>query len=377
MSDKVISLSGLSRFWTNTKSKMTDIENNNGRREILIVSDSYGDTYYSGDNQNSGTTYIDSLQDIIPKNWTIHSTVQSGSSFLGLDNNLNLKYLNVLKRVSTITDNYAITDIVVVGGWNDVDNLSTRGKSTTQLRAAINEFVAYALSQYPNATIMLCPMGTSMFNITQRAGYLNMLKCYSDACAVGEHITVMSDADCILTDTTLFRSGQWVHPNNKGGKVIANCLLNSLLGRGIGLYNSYGVSSSNVVLGNNISALSTNIYEFQRNRYIEFLMETCQITCDSVTSWSGYPGNFKVLCELPDPIFVGSMYSDMSTTVPLLIQDTSDNWHDCLGIVRLFGKQVQLSVQYVTSSGYTNFTPKWIGIGGNTVIRGDAGFCNL
>jgi hypothetical protein len=101
------------------------------------------------------------------------------------------------------------------------------------------------------------------------------------------------------------------------------------------------------------------------------------ITTTGGKAWGGNPSQFQNICTLKDPIFVGSQYGDFQTVVPVLVQDTSNKWHDLTGILRLNGKKVQLSLQNITSSGYTLINTKWLGIAGNTVIHGDAGLCNL
>lgn len=196
----------------------------------------------------------------------------------------------------------------------------------------------------------------------------------------------MQDADCVLTSTTFFRADQWVHPNDAGGEAIATALLNTLSGQGVGIHrqwwnavNGGAGDLSGVVesIGSQISTLNSAFYQYQNGREVTLLMFNTSITTTGGKAWGGNPSEFQNICTLKDPIFVGSQYGDFQTVVPVLVQDTSNNWHDLTGILRLNGKTVQLSLQNITSSGYTLINTKWLGIAGNTVIHGDAGLCNL
>ena len=351
-------------------------------RSIIIVSDSYGDKVYSGDDAN-GVVFQDVFRTICPPNWSVYTAVQSGASFLGLSNNTNLKFINVLKSVTGVSSDVGITDVVVVGGWNDVDNLAS-GSTVANLRTAIKEFCDYCTEKYPNASVLLCPVGTDLGNTTKRIAYRNMLDCYTKP--VNARFSAMQDADCVLTSTTMFRADQWVHPNDAGGEAIATALLNTLSGQGVGIHrqwwsavNGGAGDLSGVVesIGSQISTLNSAFYQYQNGREATLLMFNTSITTTGGKAWGGNPSEFQNICTLKDPIFVGSQYGDFQTVVPVLVQDTSNNWHDLTGILRLNGKKVQLSLQNITSSGYTLINTKWLGIAGNTVIHGDAGLCNL
>ena len=366
------------------------IDESLSKRNIIIVADSYGDIYYSGDNSSTGKTFLDYLSESKSNNWTIHSIVQSGSSFLGLDTNQSLKYISVLQNISGVSDNDKITDLIVVGGWNDVENLSTYGKTEAQLQTAINQFCSYVNTTYPNARILLVPVGTSVFNTTQRISYIKMLNNYTDPTLSGSKFFSMQDADCILTDTTMFRANQWVHPNDKGGKAIANAILNTLNGEGIGIhrqwFNAVNGGSGNLSgivedINDNIITLISAFYEYQNGRNIEFMMMNTEIYCDNGWYFSGLQhgtNSYKKICTLNNPIFVGSNFADMSMTVPVLVKDTDNNWHDCMGSIKLFGKEVQLALNNVNaSSGWEGINAAYIGISGINTMRGDAGLCNL
>ena len=357
-------------------------------RNLLIIADSYGDTIFSGDNTNS-KTFIDYLGEIIPNNWTIKSLVQSGGSFLGLDNNANLRFINVMNNNGlSETERSNITDIIVVGGWNDVDNLTTHGKTVNQLSNAIREFTNRAAILFPNASVLLCPVGTSVFNTTQRQGYHNMLNCYTNPAMSGAKFAAMSDADCVLTDTTMFRTNQWVHPNNKGGQAIASAIMSTLNGQGIGVHrwwnNTVSGGSGNLSgvvedIGGYIQTLTSGFYQYQNGRNVELLMLQTSIQMNTETGkyWDGTPGNLQKICTLRDPIFVGSQFSEFQTTVPLNVHTMDDTWINTTGILTMFGKEIKLSVVNVGDSGWEGISVNWLGFTGNVSIRGDAGLCNL
>lgn len=402
MADKGFSIKGLSKLaqspdinyttvYNNIKSKIQSqinssiegISSATPGRKIIVVADSYGDKTFSGDNATSGKTFIDYFKAIVPLNWTVYSAVQSGASFLGLNESGavadNLKFLTVLQtKLSATVTPEEITDIVVVGCWNEVNNRTYHGKTNAQIRSAIKTFCDTALATYSNASIMLCPVGTSMFNTTQRTDYKYVLECWTTPAEANARFTAVQDADCILTSRNMFRSGQWIHPNDKGGQAIANALLSSLMGHGVSIHKQY-LTTSCTISGSQISKVEhLSFFQYQDGRNCQVILGPgLAITTTGGKAWSGYPNDFQSICSVADPIFVGSNYNDFNAVVPLNVKDTSGKWHDLTGVVKLFGNEIHLAIQNIGSSGWTSIYTQWVGIGSCVYMFGDAGNRNL
>lgn len=378
----------------------TAIPNEYGRREIIIIADSYGDPTSSGDAGNAKTfiDYINELAGSYSK-WSIHSKYQGGASFLGLDNNTNLKFINVLRNVTGITDASKITDIVVVGGDNEVTNLdtdtSTNGgkaagfnKTTTQVRTAIREFVTYCHTTYPNANVMLCPVGKQRFNYFESVleAYKKMIQCWTDPYLAGCIFTPMKDADCVMIRENYFKSGDNWHPSNAGGQAIASSVISALLGESAGLYdfgNGYLVKSS-LAPGALTSVTSNTLRLIRARRNVSYQMRTpmgLQFNTTSGYAFAGYPedDNGIRVCQLGGenyPFLAGSD-RNLRATIPMVAQLTDNSWIDVTGTVWLFGKELWIRPHIFKAGEGWPKNPvaiKYIGIPPFT-ITGDAGLC--
>lgn len=115
-------------------------------KNFILIADSYGGR------QDSGGDY---LLDKIATLLQVNSYVASWKNGIGFTNvNSQGTFLEQLQTV-TVTDNDAITDIMVVGGANDF------GENISDIEAAISTFMSYVRTNYPKAKVTIAHVGCS------------------------------------------------------------------------------------------------------------------------------------------------------------------------------------------------------------------------
>lgn len=113
------------------------------RRRIIAIGDSYG-----ADNGSYWTGWVNCLKNI-DKYDEVYGAGVGGAGFVNKTEGSN--FLDILKSVNTGAANNSITDIIVMGGYNDASVSADRNA----IYNAMKEFVSYANNKYPNAKLHL------------------------------------------------------------------------------------------------------------------------------------------------------------------------------------------------------------------------------
>lgn len=193
-------------------------------RRCIFISDSYGDR------ENSWIDYAVQFMGLSSGNW-----YKSALSGAGFKPTYNSYFITLLRNIeNTVSDKDTISDIIVGGGFND-------GKTAvSDIQTAIREFCTYCKATYPNAKVWIGAFGWS-FNYE----FLNDLRngryiqAYKTCGLYGANY--LSGSDFIMHSTSnfepeskgeynLYLDYQYVHPNDRGAKLIAACVMNNLNG---------------------------------------------------------------------------------------------------------------------------------------------------
>ena len=113
------------------------------RRRIIAIGDSYG-----ADNGSYWTGWVNCLKNI-DKYDEVYGAGVGGAGFVNKSEGSN--FLDILKSVNIGGANNSITDIIVMGGYNDASVSADRNA----IYNAMKEFVSYANTTYPNAKLHL------------------------------------------------------------------------------------------------------------------------------------------------------------------------------------------------------------------------------
>lgn len=113
------------------------------RRRIIAIGDSYG-----ADNGSYWTGWVNCLKNI-DKYDEVYGAGVGGAGFVNKSEGSN--FLDILKSIDTGVANNSITDIIVMGGYND----ASVSANQNAIYNAMKEFVSYANNKYPNAKLHL------------------------------------------------------------------------------------------------------------------------------------------------------------------------------------------------------------------------------
>lgn len=241
-------------------------------RKFIFVGDSYILGY-----SNDGHLYT-SYAEIINTNLGLGATIlgTSGAGFANVGTGINegKNFLQTLQTYQGDTaDKNAITDIYVMGGYND------RTHTTTEIWLAMQDFSTYVKETFPNARIHVAFIGWSLLPAEYTALEQGAL-AYS-RCGLYD-MEYMSNSEYILHSSHYFTS-DWVHPNNEGHATLASYLATNILGGEIDVIQQRGQLTVPAVHNVQLGA----IYASQHNNMISISMpDFCNINL------SAYDGNY-------------------------------------------------------------------------------------
>lgn len=178
-----------------------------------------------------------------------------GSTFLGL-----------LNRITpNVADRTKITDIVVLGGVNDID------QSLDDVYLAIENFVATVTSDYPNAMITMGFISWSLNHTT--IGKMYPLMQYWEAASKHPNVRVISNAYKYYHNYASMYQPDG-HPNAVGSAAIARGVANFLKG-GANVIHWSGAAQSVVMdAGLNVTQGSMTIQSWQMNEQVVTSVES-------------------------------------------------------------------------------------------------------
>ena len=300
------------------------------RKYILI-----GDSYAVGETPQGNITsweqlFIDytgiSSSNVIKK-------AQGGSGFVNLGNNKNFQTL--LEEVTSADD---ITDIIVLGGYND------RSYNSTQIKNAINSFKIKATEKFPNANIHVgfvgwCKIASNFYALEEA------INVYKDCCMLYD-IHYLSGIEYSLHEYYSNFSSDDVHPNNVGQIVITFNLIQALIGGSTqfqrGFKNITITPSSGVSMyeGHQIGCLlKGNVVEISnQNDNFRFLFDPT-INISGRTQW-------VELGTLTTGYIWGSPYNMSLIPVRLIINSTSTGYLDSMGLLKISGGKLYVNVGF-------------------------------
>lgn len=181
----------------------------------ILISDSYGVTT---DEWQSWETIFSAQS-----GYTCYAIAVGGSGFIGDTSAENFQQ-QLVRISSEITDNTSVTDIVVVGGYND----ASTSQNVVTLLQAMMAFREEAHSRFPNAEISVGFPAVDYRNNGMQATLNRYAAYYRENCvSLGftfiEHLQyVLLNKSYIFLDATNTNSG--FHPNTAGNQQISNFL---------------------------------------------------------------------------------------------------------------------------------------------------------
>lgn len=286
-------------------------------RKYIFIGDSYG----------SGYTMSDSSKNWINK--TISILRLGGSKYYknahpgsGFTSTANPSFLSLLQSI-TISDPHMITDIVVLGGWNDGDS------SEVSIKSAIESFCNYCRDTFPIAKIWIGYISWCDTHTIDSSNPLwNVRKGYSAYSKCGQYgAAFLGNLQYAMHHTSFFLS-DGLHPNESGQQEIANQLVTALQG---GTPDVYYYNQATITKGSNISSCPSiwtglqnencfvDIFDMDLGPQIKFTNPVNMKAAGFHISDSGIID----VCTIENSCLRGGIYAELQTSVFGYIQNSS------------------------------------------------------
>lgn len=188
-------------------------------RKFIFLGDSYI-LGYSNDGKIY-TSYATIINNNLSLNATILGTSGAGFANAGTGPGEGKNFLQTLQTFQGNTsEKNAITDIYVMGGYND------RTHEATEIWKSMSDFSIYSKENFPNARIHVAFIGRSLIPMEYTA--LEQAALAYSRCGL-YNMEYMKSSEYILHSTNYFTSDK-IHPNDEGHSILAAYLSNNILG---------------------------------------------------------------------------------------------------------------------------------------------------
>lgn len=294
-------------------------------KKYLLVGDSYGEGYSPDGNVESWCIKFKRILGLTDNECKI--LVKGGYGF----GRINMYFPDLL---NTIADDPYITDIIVLGGYNDIN------ESYTNIRNGIKKFKSICKQKFPNAVLKIGFVGWS--NNTNKLFKLsNICMDYINICK-SENIIYLNNIEFSLHEYFKSFSRDDFHPNDYGQSKIAWHLVsaintgdaNVLLG-----YTNFGLSLNPIFSSDNnfeqditTSMKNENIL-FSIKRPIILNCENVQIVCNNT---------FYDIGDITDGFVVGNTYNTSIAPINAIIKN-GDNFYNVTGSILITDKKLKIS----------------------------------
>lgn len=326
-----------------TNTNVTSVSNRVSKLESTksVLSDRFfifiGDSYmygYTPDGKVEG--FADKVKKITGLNGNIFARGGEGFAKSG-------PYGNFLDRLKDYAgDKNKVTDIIVVGGYND------QGYSYSEIGSGISNFYNYMHSHFPNATLSI-GMNAWSTSPTKYNGIRKVLEAYTKASA-SVPFRMIKNIEFALHFSDFFSSDGF-HPNTDGQNALANYLVSWVLGGDINVVRGY--DQPNITQYASYKLGSVNQFYTQLNNNVsEFLCSAqtgvqCNIKQDS---FNGYHANrHQILTLSGNTCIEGANFGEVTSTPA-----------SCIATVPSLGKfggewfNIILTIELISSGLFVN-----------------------
>lgn len=304
---------------------------NNLKKKYLIISDSYG----AGGTQSGAvyTTFVEFL--VANSKLDIVSNCWSGAGFASSGDGKS--FIDLVKEYQG--DKNVITDIYVVGGYNDLT------KTEPEIYNGMSEFIEYVRANYPSAKVWCAPVGWSWF-ATDYPLLNRMVSTYMNGAFNG--MGCVTNINYVMHNLSYFDSDH-IHPNRNGQLAIAEKLCGHMLGGGVRVsYPRTEVPYGAGAEGFTISLwheLNDGIVSITHDTY-----ETFDFTPFGSRQW-GSGATIPITTEAPYGYVRG--FNDTKITLPCYFK-VGATWHSGYITLNIINGVVYLGCDfYIDDGGYT------------------------
>ena len=285
------------------------------KRKWIFIGDSYA--HASGTNQG----WVDKLVPML--GLTISDYYEAslgGASFTGgSTTDINYQFKTLLVTLdSVIVDKTAITDIVVLGGANEI------GVSADAISSAIDDFNNYVNSYYPNAVIRIGFIGGNGDYTKTGIQYSRAKEGYAN-CGKAQYL---NNLEFVFQNRNLIDAGG-VHPTAQGYTILSAKIFEALQGGCNIIYRDQGAPAAQVGFSPVTGTAGYNVFVCNNLTNISLFGRPGQITTDQTKYFAVANGANIPVTTIPSKLFLagslGSYNPLISSTVIATVRSTINN----------------------------------------------------
>lgn len=170
--------------------KDTVARNEVNSRSFILIGDSFGGGVINATTNGNG--WINHFKQYTENKYKVYNSQTPLGGVYGFAS--SRPFLDVLKDCETqIEDNNTITDIVVLGGTNDL------GVNRALIEPAIKTFTEYCHANFPKALVKIGLVGTAINSLYELVPYYRTCNKYG--------CVFVQDTLCLMNDTSLISDG--------------------------------------------------------------------------------------------------------------------------------------------------------------------------
>lgn len=286
-------------------------------KKIILIQDSYGTNNGSG-TTISTTTPIELNRILSSFGISLYSKAQNGAGFC------NGEFLQNLQTVTVPeTEKQNITDIWVLGGWND--EIGRDNQTEASLKTAMGNFLTYTHNNYPNAKVHLAFISYGLAyqstlapSYTGFGGLKETLDIYRNSVEQGFYYegrleTVLHNMEYMVND--------WCHPNANGAKYVAERLADLILTGDTHIHHKVVTDiTGSTISAFEVTGIDTNITVARiRVSFVEEVNDDIYtIECRIKDTSSDYGDSllFSTTEDYPNPVILGNSDFAVASIIP-------------------------------------------------------------
>lgn len=309
-------------------------------KKFLLIGDSYAEGYTPDGNVTSWQEYFINLTGLSN---TIRK-YQGGSGFVNISSNKTFQTL-----LEEVTNDNNITDIVVLGGYNDTSY------NNQQIYNAIKAFQLKANEKFPNANIYIGAVGWS--KDSSKIYTLNTLISKYKTNAPLCNCAYLKNIEYSLHEYFESFSSDGFHPNSHGQYWIALNLIQALLTGSADVQFAYTNIDVTPAEGITLSNFNTLGCTFSNNIVEISTQSRANIAISPTISVSGRNTEIEI-GTITSGYIIGSSYPICSIPVKVFIQATG-GYYNAMGRLEIKNGKIYINIGQINSNGdnyqtYTN-----------------------
>ena len=207
----------------NTNRNLDNLKKITTEKRLVLIGDSYGVI-------PSGESWADKLS---RKMNVARISAVGGAGFVGV--NPGNRFIDLLNRCEDVANRDAVTDVVVIGGYNDMDYAQTNN-TYDGIGGAIGEFAERAKILFPNAKLHLGFAGWDRGSIHRTSTtdfyFRTVIPYYQQANRFGGNWAYIEGMEFLMHSPGLFGDDNY-HPNDEGAIILESAVESHLLGGGV------------------------------------------------------------------------------------------------------------------------------------------------